>query len=119
MSGFRVTAQVEPYVDALGLDLAVKFLLAFGGTEVYLSEKPKEDSQVVSAIGREGAIALARRIGSGPCRVHTAKPFLASYFRYMKDWSVVRIARELHMSEVSIRKWLGPRENPQLDLFAS
>ena len=32
----RPTAQVAPFVDALGMDGAVTFLLAFGGAELYL-----------------------------------------------------------------------------------
>jgi hypothetical protein len=114
MSSFRITAQVQPYVDALGLDIAVEFLLAFGGTEVYLSTRPQERSQVAELVGAEAAIKLAQRIGSGPCRVHTAKPFLAAYFRYKRKWSVVQIARKLHVTDVTVRNWLGPAPQNQL-----
>lgn len=114
MKEFRITAQVEPYVDALGLEGAVKFLLGFGGTEVYLSTNPQERSQIVQALGMEAAIALGKRLGSGPCRVHTAKPFLAAYFRYKKEYTVVQIARELHVTDVTVRNWLGPVKTPQL-----
>ena len=114
MSSFRVTAQAQPYVDALGLDVAVEFLLAFGGTEVYLSTKPQERSQVAELVGAEAAIRLAQRIGSGPCRVQTAKPFLAAYFRYKKGYNVVKIARQLHVTDVTVRNWLGPAPQNQL-----
>lgn len=114
MSGFRVTAQAQPYVDALGLDIAVEFLLAFGGTEVYLSTRPHERSQVADRFGADAAIRLAQRIGSGPCRVHTAKPFLAAYFRYKKSYNVVQIARVLHVTDVTVRNWLGPAPQNQL-----
>ena len=36
----RPTAQVVPYVEALGPDLAVTFLLENGGAELYLGSVP-------------------------------------------------------------------------------
>lgn len=115
-SEFRLTAQVQPYVDALGLDLAVLFILEFGGSYVTISEAPQDRSEVVRFVGRDKTIALAKRIGSGTIRVHNAKPWLAAYFRYIKGWTVNATARKLHVSDVAIRRWLGRKEQ-QLDLF--
>lgn len=116
MSEFKVTAQVQPYVDALGLDLAVEFILQFGGSYTYVSESPQERSEVVMLVGRENTIRLAKRVGAGSLRVHNAKPWLAAYFRYKKGWTVNATARKLHVSDVAIRRWLGPKQT-QLELF--
>lgn len=118
MSAFKITAQVEPYVDALGLEQAVEFILAFGGSYTYVSENPQDRSEAVRLLGREAVIRLAKRMGPGPHRIHNAKPWLAAYFRYKKGWTVNATARKLHVSDVSIRRWLGPIEQ-QLDLFPS
>lgn len=119
MKEFKITAQVQPYVDALGLDMAVEFILAFGGSYVYLSTNPQDRSEVAQMLGREAAVAVARRVGAGSRRIHNAKPWLASYFRYMKGMTVNDTARLLHVSDVTVRKWLGPIDQQQLDLFGT
>lgn len=113
---FKITAQVEPYVEALGLELAVEFILAFGGSYISISENPQERSEVLKLVGRDNVIRLAKRLGSGSMRVHNAKPWLAAYFRYKKGWTVNATARKLHVSDVTVRNWLGPKDR-QLDLF--
>ena len=50
----RVPAQVAPYVEVLGVDGAIEFLLAFGGSEIYLTTDPKSRSRVVEVLGRCG-----------------------------------------------------------------
>ncbi len=47
----KPTAQVAPYVDALGVDLAIAFLLRFGGTEVYIAANPRGGSDLEGVIG--------------------------------------------------------------------
>ena len=55
----RPTAQVAPYVEVLGAELAVKLILAFGGSEIHLATDPKGRSAVEHLIGQEKAKALA------------------------------------------------------------
>jgi len=117
MSEIRVPAQIQPYVTAIGIEKTVKFLLAFGGSYVYLSENPQDRSPVAQEIGREAAVALARQIGSGSFRVHTGKPFIAAHFKYNKGMTTNAIARALHTTDVSVRRWLSVGESTQLELF--
>lgn len=112
----RVPAQLAPYIEVLGLDLGIEFLLKFGGSYVHLSENPQGRSEVAVLVGQELTTALARRIGSGSFRVHTGKPFIARHFR-AKGWTTNAIARHLHVSDVTVRSWLKPPDDRQLSLL--
>lgn len=116
-SEIRVPAHIQPYVTAIGIDKTVQFLLAFGGSYAYLSEKPQDRSPVAQQIGRDATVALARHIGAGGFRVPTGKPFIAAHFKYNKGMTINEIARQLHVTDVTVRKWLAEGEARQLDLF--
>lgn len=105
MTEIRPPAHIAPYVEALGRDLAIRFLLEFGGAELYIPAAPKGRSRLVEVIGREGALALAQIAHRLPKRVPTAKPWIALCLR-AEGQSVAGIARQLHASDVSVRKWL-------------
>lgn len=104
----RPTAQVEPYVKALGPELAVVFLLHYGGAELYIRTRPTERTKYAAVIGLEGAQALAEHADSMQRRVPLAKSWLTA----MLDWqghSVPEIARKLRVSDVSVRRMLKAR----------
>lgn len=101
----RAPAHVAPYVDALGPETAIRFLLEFGGAELYIAASPKGRSRMVAVIGVEGAAALAAIAHRLPKRVPTAKPWIAQCLR-ADGLAVAAIARQLHTSDVSVRKWL-------------
>lgn len=128
----RPPAQAEAYVDALGLDGAIEFLLAFGGTEIYIAQNPKSRSRVAELVGREKAEALGEITHRLPRRVPLCKPWIAAYAKERglppdnKPLTQADIARRLHASDVTVRKWLRARgdqdasspDNPdQLKLF--
>lgn len=100
-----VPAQVEPYVAALGVEDAIAFLMAFGGTEIYLTCDPKSRSRVVALVGHRKAVALARLAERLPRRVPLAKPWIAALW-YARGLSKAEIARRLHASDVAVRGWL-------------
>jgi len=104
-------AHVEPYVRVLGTDLAVEFLLAFGGAEIYLAAAPKGRSRLAAVIGIEKAAALADTAELLPRRVPTAKPWIATVMR-AQGLPVAEIARRLHTSDVSVRAWLKKSGRP-------
>jgi hypothetical protein len=54
----RHTAQVADDVDILGADLAVVFLLRFGGAEMYFPADPKGKSALEDLIGYDRVKAL-------------------------------------------------------------
>lgn len=99
----RPPAHVEPYVRVLDTDLALRFLLRFGGAELYLSPTPKGRSEVEDMIGPEKVAELAA-LGL-PRRVPTAKPWIAQVLKF-SGLSHAEIARRLHTSDVTVRKYL-------------
>ena len=124
----RVPAQLQAYVDVLGIDGTVAFLLEFGGAEIYLTTAPKSRSRVVKLVGREKAIALARLQDRLQARVPLVKPWIAAVM-FARGLSKAEIARRLHVTDVTVRNWLkaggrdgksprAPGQGPeQLSLF--
>ena len=101
----KPTAQVSPYVDVLGIELTIDFLLAFGGAEIPLSHRPGDASRVAAVVGPELASALAAKDHLLQRRVPLAKAWLAGCLR-ARGLSVNDIARTLRSSDVSIRRVL-------------
>ena len=98
-------AHVEPYVRLLGAEAAIAFLLAYGGSELYLPQRGAPPAQLSDLVGAEAA---ARLCAAGPRlsrRVPTAKPWLAAVFA-SRGLSVAGIARTLHVTDVTVRGWL-------------
>lgn len=98
-------AQIASYVDVLGQDLAVQFILAFGGAEIYIPRDPQNRSRVAAVIGQEMTARLAQRADQLPRRVPTAKPWLAAVMR-AQGMPVAEIARRLHVTDVTVRAML-------------
>lgn len=116
MTGLKIPAHLQPYIEALGEDLGIEFLLSFGGSYVYLSERPQARSPIVELLGDQQSIALAKRIGTGSLRVPVGKPFIARHFR-AKGWTVNAIARKLHVTDVTVRSWTKQSTGHQLSLL--
>lgn len=106
MTSTRPPAHIQPYVDILGVDGTVNFLMEFGGAELSIRSNPRR-GRLVEMLGREKAIALAGAAAHLPRRIPLAKPWLAQQLRN-KDLSVAEIARTLHVSDVSVRSYLKP-----------
>ena len=103
----RVPAHLQPYVDALGEADAIRFLLAFGGAELYVPRDPKGQSRVARELGLDVARKLSEAQDRLPRRVPTAKPWIARFLRSREGLSVAEIARRLHTSDVTVRKYLN------------
>ena len=102
-------AQIAGFVQVLGVDLTAAFLLRFGGAELALSENPREDSQLAALVGLDNARALAQLLRI-PRRIPLAKPWLAGYLR-AQGHSIAETARRLHVSDVSVRRWIRQAED--------
>lgn len=103
--------QIEPYVRVLGVDMALTFLMTFGGAELIYWREPRR-SRLVEVVGMEAARALAEedaRTGL-PRRVPLAKPWCAQVLK-VKGLPVAEIARRMHASDVAVRRWL--KRHPQ------
>lgn len=114
-------ANVAPYVDILGMDDAVEFLLAFGGAELYHAEDPKGGSRVAKVVGLAKARKLAAASPALKTRVPIPKPWIARVL-FSKDLPVAEIARRLHVTDVTVRKYVDakapkPPEDRQPSLF--
>ena len=105
----KPTAQVEPFVEILGVETAVRFLLRFGGAELYLAQNPGPNSKVVRMVGRDKAIALSKIDHRLQRRVPLAKQWMAQYLR-SQDMSVAEIARTIRASDISVRAWIKDRK---------
>ena len=124
----RPPAHIAPYVDALGVETALRFFLHFGGAELRIPRNPKPGSELVTHFGMDVAhalSALAERVVLQP-RVPMPKPWIARYLKTVDGCSVSAIARRLHASDVAVRRWIagggdqGNRaevESAQLKLF--
>lgn len=110
-------ANLEPYVTALGRDEAMRFFLAFGGSEVYLADRPTPRSMISRTIGAANVEKLARTIGPGYIKVPLARQWIAQVMLARGD-STAEIARTVRADVATVRRWLGPRPSShQLDLF--
>ncbi|MDK3075931.1 hypothetical protein QO034_23045 [Sedimentitalea sp. JM2-8] len=67
-------AEVETYVDILGMDMAIEFLLTFGGAELPLSRRLGKRSRLAALVGAENAAKLARSDHLLRLRVPLATP---------------------------------------------
>ncbi|MGG7567731.1 helix-turn-helix domain-containing protein [Rhodovulum sp. DZ06] len=101
----RAPAQVAPFVDALGEDHAIRFLLNFGGAELTIPATPSPRGRLQETLGAEGAEALAAARDLLPRRIPLAKPWLARTLA-ARGMSTAQIARTILASDVSVRAWL-------------
>lgn len=88
------TAQVEPYVKVLGVDLTIELLLKFGGAELYVAKSPGNRSR------------LAERDHLLQRRIPIANNWIASSL-YAKGWAVSEIARRIRRTDATVRELLS------------
>ena len=104
----RVSAQVEPYVECLGAELAVQFLLRFGGAELYIPANPGAASSLCALVGAEATARMANhhRIGQHVRRVPLARRWLALMLHW-QGHSIAQIARTLRATDVTVRNYIS------------
>lgn len=110
----KPTAQVEPYFEALGLDDTLRFLEAFGGTEIYIATQPSQRSQVAKVVGYPKARMLAAVQHRLQRRVPLAKQWRASVYR-SQGLTIAQIALKLGVSDVMVRNYLSGDPKPPDD----
>ncbi len=106
----RPTAQVAAYVEVLGADLAVQFILQFGGAQLYLADAPKGKSDVEKLLGYDKVKELAAR-PSLQRRIPLAKRWLAEMLDW-KGYSKAAIARTLRISDSTVSRYLSGQYAP-------
>lgn len=100
----RPPAHVEPFVGVLGVEGAIRFLLRFGGAELYLTRSPKGRSMLAQEFGGEVAAAIAAAAEHLPRRVPLAKEWIAAVWS-SEGLPDAEIARRLHVTDVTLRNW--------------
>lgn len=110
----KVPAHIEGYMEILGEDLTMKFLLRFGGSVTYLpATTSRQDSAITEAIGTELAVKLGQRVGPGLVNIPLAKEWIARNMFYNKGLKINQICTKLHMSQPTIRKYI--KGTPKVD----
>lgn len=112
-------AHLEVYVTTLGVKGAMQFLMSFGGAELYIPETAKPGSLLFEEMGREATEALIQVRDRIPAQIPVGKPWVAAVL-FHQGLSKAQIARRLHATEATVRKWLNkqPPQSFQSDLFA-
>ncbi len=100
----KPTAQVAVYSDVIGVEMAVAFLMRYGGAGCYIPKMPTGQHELVAFMGMDNVLALSRRANL-PARVPLAKPWLARYWAWKGD-SVSQIARKLKSTDTIVRRWV-------------
>lgn len=101
-------AHVAPFVEALGVDGAITFLMHFGGAEMFIPRDPKGGSELARVMGMDAARALSAKAQEVilPKRIPTAKPWIAAVYA-SRGLSKAEIARRLHVLDTTVRRWLA------------
>lgn len=98
-------AQVTAYVDALGLELTVRFLLRFGGAELYIPDNPQGRSQLANLIGVDNVRALAEHTHLMQRRVPLANAWIAAFLSW-QGMPISETARTIRATDVTVRGYL-------------
>jgi hypothetical protein len=102
----RPPANLEPYVAVLGPDLAIDFLLRFGGARLYVPSQPGGRSAAEKMIGAERLRLLSLRLGERLThRVPIGNRWIVAALA-ARGASVGDIARTVRVTDVSVIKWL-------------
>lgn len=101
----RVPPSVEPYVGALGQDIAAKFIMEFGGSAKYLPTV-RPGRQLVAMVGDEGYRRLVDFFGSRIDRVPYNPTFICRHLR-STGVNVSKIARLTHRTDKTVRQALA------------
>ncbi len=109
----KTPKNLEPYIEALGEDLTLAFIMRFGGSPVYLPSSEATDSEIKTVLGADGIKALAKIFGPGQIgRVPIAREWTVRKLK-AHHWSTLAIARELRVTDETVRRILNDRPSRQ------
>lgn len=106
----RPPAHVEPYVNILGEELAVKFLLSFGGAELYFKWKSDARDDLLALIGAEAVRKLADAQSRLPRRVPKADAYIARVLT-AQGLTIAQVARKVRVTDKTVRSYLDPDQS--------
>ncbi len=107
----RIDAHVMPFVEALGAQDACTFLLAFGGSEVYVSGRARRGGMIARAVGLEILEKLEKSsiLGVGPTLIPMGNAFIARYLR-SQGMGISEIGRKARITTTTVRELLQTDE---------
>jgi len=103
----RPPAHVEPYVNILGEDVAVEFLLNFGGAELYFKWNTEAKTELVDLIGVDAVKRLAAAQSRLPRRVPKADSYIARVL-ITRGLTIAQVARKVRVTDNTVRSYLDP-----------
>jgi len=123
-----IPASLQPIVDRIGLDAALKLVKAYGGVRLYVPKKVDVDHPLAALIGYPAAKALAAEFGGQP---HFDIPKCEAALRehrnrqIRQDRAMGHSIRELALKYRLTEKQIGSilaeavRDERQIELFES
>lgn len=97
-------ANAAPYVECLGAELALRFFLAFGGSEVTLA-KGGGSGAVAEIVGPEAVARMADHWAIGhKVRVPLARKWTALMLLW-QGHSTAEVARTIRAADATVRRW--------------
>ncbi|MCX7559110.1 helix-turn-helix domain-containing protein [Sulfitobacter sp. F26204] len=105
-------AHVQRFVDVLGVETTIDFLLNFGGAELSIPTTPKGKSEVERVIGFEKMQRLSGLSYALKHRIPLGTKWLAQCLS-VQGLSTAAIARRLRVTDVTVRKYLHGRNEPK------
>lgn len=109
---------IAPYVEALGIEDAMRLFLSVGGSDVYLPRHSTRRSLSARTIGADKVERLTEVFGYGHIKVPLARQWVAAVMK-AQGASLAEIARTVRVDVATVRRWFGPSDHSkQLDLFS-
>jgi len=103
---YVMTEDVAPYVEALGCERAVALLLNFGGSPIYIALQDSGSNNISTVMTMHDIRRLVDAFGKGQIkRVPLGNDLLIKFFAY-KNWSRLDIARNVRVSDETVRRTL-------------
>lgn len=122
----RHPAHLDPYIEVLGPELAVRFLIEFGGARMYFPEDPKGKSRAEAMIGADALRRIGQRLTSNRPDIPIANTWLvqAMTAEGKGTWEIcntLRITIKTVREARKARKDLPPQDTElsELPLFAA
>lgn len=114
-------ANIARYVEVLGVEDTVKFLLEFGGSEFWFPTGENSRGELANVLGVEKAMAITENASALKGRIPVSKKWIAQVLA-AKGLPKSRIARKLHVTDETVRTYLGGNSSQkpppsQLSLF--
>lgn len=117
MSDVPVPAHLAVFVEALGEDGAIDFLLTFGGGELSIGADPRPTNPIARHMGVDAARALAAVSHRIPREIPLGRRWLVKVLT-SRGLSQSEIARKLRMAVRTVRRHQNDEHDPnQLSLF--